>query len=186
MGQMVLGYIYDFYLRGLTPAECSQIISATTTLVTELGILPHPTKSFTVQTQVPVLFGFILNGDDSLKKKIAKTVTACKLLLAESITTVQQVAELIGHSVFNFPGLEYGSLHYRELEIAKSVALKQAYMVKSSKMTLNSICKQELEWYIKDYNLPLVKFCMVNRLLSFNLMPQHKYGGQSSRYHYEG
>jgi hypothetical protein len=85
-------------------------------------------------------------------EKIDKTVAACKLLLAKSATTIQQVAEVIGLLVSNFPGVEYGPLHYRELELAKSVALTLACGVYGSKMTLPDRCRHELEWWIS--NLP--------------------------------
>jgi hypothetical protein len=145
MGHMSSGYIDDSYLQGDTPAECSRNISATTTLVTELGFIPHPKKSVTVPTQIPVFLGFILNSTNMTvsptQEKIEKTVAACKLLLAKSATTIQHFAEVIGLLVFNFPGVEYGPLHYRELEMAKSAALPLACGVYGSKMTLTDRCK---------------------------------------------
>ena len=62
MGHMCSGYIDYSYLQGYTSAECSRNISATTTLVTELGFIPHPKKSVNVPTQVLVFLGFIVNS----------------------------------------------------------------------------------------------------------------------------
>ena len=112
MGHLSSGYMDDFYLQGDTPAECNQNISDTTSLVTELGFIPHPTKCVTVPTQVLVFLGFILNSVDMTvfptQEKIEKTVAACKLLLNNPAPTIQEVAEVSGLLVSNFPGVVYG------------------------------------------------------------------------------
>ncbi|CAB4022847.1 Hypothetical predicted protein, partial [Paramuricea clavata] len=76
-----------------------------------LGFIPHPKKSVTVPTQILVFLGFILNSINMTvsptQEKIDKTVAACKLLLAKAATTIQQVAEVIGLLVSNFPGVDW-------------------------------------------------------------------------------
>ncbi|CAB4023700.1 Hypothetical predicted protein, partial [Paramuricea clavata] len=120
-----------------------------------VGIYTSPKKSV-VPTQILVFLGFILNSINMTvsptQEKIDKTVAACKLLLAKAATTIQQVGEVIGLLVSNFPGVEYGPLHYRELEMAKSAALTLACGVYGAKMTLTDRCEHELKWWIT--NLP--------------------------------
>ncbi len=132
MGHLSSGYMDDSYLQGDTPAECNQNISDTTTLVTELGFIPHPTKSVTVPTQVLVFLGFILNSVDM-------TVSPTQEKIQKTEPTIQQVAEVSGLLVSNFPGVEYAAL---------KVARGDYY----AKLTLSGRCKQELKWWIE--NLP--------------------------------
>ena len=108
------------------------------------------------------------------QEKINKTVA----------TTIQQVAEVIGLLVFNFPGVEYGHLHYRELEMAKSAALTLACGVYDSKITLTDKCKHELEWRIK--NLPNSTRKIIHAITQSHASTQGWGGGSPRGYHYRG
>ena len=55
--------------------------------------------------------------------KIQKIKSSCDTLLKTPMPTIKQVAEAIGILVSNFPGAQYGPLHYRNVERDKYLAL---------------------------------------------------------------
>lgn len=125
MGHLNSGYIYDSYLQGDTYRECHQNVFDTATLFNKLGFHIHPEKSVLVPTQQLTFLGFVL---DSLamtvtltEEKIQKSISVSDTLL---MSTIRQVAEVIGVLVSNFPGAQYGPLHYRNVERDKYLALE--------------------------------------------------------------
>ena len=56
-------------------------------------------------------------------KNVQRILSVCATLLKPQMPTIKQVAEVIGILVSNFPGAQYGPLHYRHLERDKYLAL---------------------------------------------------------------
>ena len=56
--------------------------------------------------------------------KHQKLKCAAQRILDSISPTIREVAQLIGMMVSCFPGVEYGELFYRQLEIEKAAALK--------------------------------------------------------------
>ena len=125
-GHISTGYIDDSYLQGDTIAECRDNIVSTVELFTKLGFYIHPTKSIFSPTQILVFLGFILNSVtmkvSPTPEKMDKTITACLQLLKKDTPLIIEVARVINIIVSNFPGAEYGPLHYRLLEHDKTKA----------------------------------------------------------------
>ena len=93
-------------------------------MFSRLGYHLHSTKSVIIPTQTLTFLGFRL---DSLSmavsptgEKFLKTVEAWRRL---QYMTKTEVAEVIGLIVSNFQGVQFGPLHYRSLERAKTHAL---------------------------------------------------------------
>ena len=61
--------------------------------------------------------------------------------------TIKQVAEVIGILVSNFPGAQYGTLHYRHLERDKYLALLTNKGDYGGKMQLSPPTLSELQWW---------------------------------------
>ena len=160
-GYLNLGYMYidDSYLQGDTYEECSQNITATGTLFGKLGFYLHPSKSVVNQTQTLVSLGFMLSSHDMTvsptDERISKAVEACTKLKAKNKPLISEVAKVIGTLVSNFPGVQYGPLHYRQLENDKSSALKTNRGSYNSPMRLSHGSLQELDWWIQ--NIPMAK-----------------------------
>ena len=158
-GYLSLGYIDDSYLQGDTYEECSQNITATGTLFGKLGFYLHPIKSVVNPTQTLVFLGFLLNSQEitvsPTEQKITKPVEACIKLKAKNKPLISEVAKVIGILVSNFPGVQYGPLHYGQLEKDKSSALKTNKGNYNSQMTLSNGSLQELDWWIQ--NMPTAK-----------------------------
>ena len=154
LGHLNLGYIDDSYLQGDSAKECSSNIKATALLFNHLGFHLHPTKSVIIPTQTLTFLGFRL---DSLSmtvsptgEKILKTVEACKRLQNMTKPLISEVAEVIGLIVSNFPGVQFGPLHYRFLERDKTHALITNKGNYKSHMTLTSSSVAELTWWIEN------------------------------------
>ena len=128
LGHFSSGYLDDSFLLGYSIDECQANIYDTLTLYHELGFLPHEVKSVTIPTQVLHHLGFILNSLDMTVSisadKHQKLKLAAQRILDSQSPTIREVAQLIGMMVSCFPGVEYGELFYRQLEIEKLRLLK--------------------------------------------------------------
>ena len=151
MGHLNSGYIDDSYLQGDTSKECYKNVVDTVTLFTKLGFHVHPEKSVFIPSQKLTFLGFVLDS-------IAMTVTptedkaqrirsVCATLLQTQMPTIRQVAEVIGILVSNFPGAQYGPLHYRHLERDKYLALIANKGDFAGKMQISPPALTEIQWW---------------------------------------
>ena len=129
MGHLSVAYIDDSYLQADLYDYCVQNVIDTVTMFDKLGLVVHPEKSVLVPTQRLVFLGFIL---DSILMRISLTPekacrvkNACKQLVDTVLPSIRQVAQVLGLLTSSFPGVMYGPLHYRWIEIDKTQALKQ-------------------------------------------------------------
>ena len=58
------------------------------------------------------------------QEKVLKTINCWTELLRPLPLSIQQVSQVLGTLISNFPGVEYGPLHYRCLEVDKIQALR--------------------------------------------------------------
>ena len=68
----------------------------------------------------------------------------------------------------SFPGVMYGPLFYRQLEIEKSKALKVNYDNYDAKMTLSNTVKDDLKWWIDHVETSFNFISMENPVLIIN------------------
>ena len=80
----------------------------------------------------------------------AKVKSMCKQLLLKSHSTITELAQLVGTLVSCLLGVQFGQLHYRNLEIEKSLALRKHYGTYEAQLTLSSSAKDELSWWIEN------------------------------------
>ena len=57
---------------------------------------------------------------------------------------------MIGLMVASFPGVMYGPLYYRQLEIEKAIALKQKQGNFEASMILSDLARSDLHWWIEN------------------------------------
>ena len=154
MGYLNLGYIDDSYLQGDTHSECCENVENTASLLRKLQFHLHPTKSVTNPTQKLTFLGFILDSINMIvsptEGKIQKTIKTCEKLLKKQHPMIYEVAEVIGIIVSNFPGAQYGPLHYRALELDKTKALARSKGNYKSHMQISNTSKAELTWWVEN------------------------------------
>ena len=130
MGHLNSGYIDDSYLQGDTSAECHKNVTDTITLFTKLGFHIHPEKSVFIPSQKLTFLVFVLDSKAMTvtltEEKVQQILSVCASLLKTQMPAIRQIAEVIGILVSNFPGAQYGPLHYRHLDRDKYLALVAA------------------------------------------------------------
>ena len=151
MGHLNSGYIDDSYLQGDTSAECHKNVTDTITLFTKLGFHIHPEKSVFIPSQKLTFLGFVLDSIAMTltltEEKVQRILSVCASLLKTQMPTFRQVAEVIGILVSNFPGGQYGPLHYRHLERDKYLALVANKGDYGGEMQLSPPALAELKWW---------------------------------------
>ena len=150
MGHLNSGYIDDSYLQGDTSAECHKDVTDTITLFTKLGFHIHPEKSVFIPSQKLTFLGFVLDAIAMTvtltEEKLQRILSVCASLLKTQMPTIRQVAEVIGILVSNFPGAQYGPLHYCHLERDKYLALVANKGDYGGEMQLSPPALAELQW----------------------------------------
>ena len=154
MGHISSGYLDDSFLQGETYQECLSNIHETNTTLENAGFSPHETKSVTVPTQVLEHLGFILNSvtmSVSISNdKVAKLVKVAQTILDKKEVKIRLVAKLVGIMVSYSPGVEYGQLFYRQIEIEKSTALKNNQGNFERYMQLSNKAKSNIKWWMNN------------------------------------
>ena len=75
---------------------------------------------------------------------------ACQQLLQEKAITIREVAKVLGLLTSSLPGVLYGPLHYRSLEMDKTQALKSNQGNFDSIMALSGEAVADLQWWINS------------------------------------
>lgn len=153
-GHFVVGYIDDTYLQGSTAENCQATINETRDLFTKLGFVTSIEKSVVTPTQLITFLGFVLNCismtiqlSDEKKERLK---SYCKTIRAKQNVKITELAQVIGTLVSSLPGVQFGKLHYRTLEIDKNLALKENKGNFEAKTSISNIAKSDLTWWIEN------------------------------------
>lgn len=123
-------------------------------MFTKLGLLIHPDKSVLYPTQQIVFLGFQLNSVNMTMplttEKASKVKDACATLLNNLSPTIREVSQVLGLLTSSMPGVMYGPIHYRSLDINKTLALQGARGNYDQHMTLSSGAKLDLNWWVNN------------------------------------
>lgn len=91
-----------------------------------------------IPTQELEFLGFLLNSISMTIRlppsKAAHVKSACETLLSKTKVTIRELAHVIGLLVSSLPGVQFGRLHYRQLEKDKSRALQLCSFAKGIMM----------------------------------------------------
>ena len=80
-------------------------------------------------------------------ERIADLKQLCLHALKHPKLTIRELAQLIGVLVSSFPGVQYGPLHYRSLEIVKTKALTLNKGNFDAMLTINSAGMKDIHWW---------------------------------------
>ena len=152
LGHISVVYIDDTWLTSEDYNSCVNNIAETITLLDRLGFVIHPEKSILIPTQEITFLGLIFNSANMTVKltpeRALKLKTACLENLEATTPLIRDMARLLGLMTSSFPGIMYGALHYRVLEMEKTCALKQTKRNFDRSMTLSSEAKSDIQWWI--------------------------------------
>ena len=151
-GHILVAFIDDSWLTADGFNLCIQNVVDTVTLLDKVGFIVHPDKSVLLPTQTIVFLGFVLNSilmQVSLTHERAlKLKEACENLLYTDFPCIRTVAQVLGLTTSSFPGVLYGPLHHKFLEMDKSQALKTHNGNFDKNMSLSHEAKTDLKWWV--------------------------------------
>ena len=153
-GHIVSGYIDDTYLQQQLFNDALNSLHACKSLFTSLGLLIHPEKSLDIPSQKATVLGFIIYYLDMTisltTEKKTGLIELCPKTMQSNQITIRDLARLNGKLVSSLPGVAYGPLFYRDLEMAKTEALKSKRGNYDSTMVLSDDMKSELQWWVDN------------------------------------
>ena len=160
-GHISVAYIDDSWLTAENCTLCVQNVIDTTTLLDKVGFIIHPEKSVLLPTQTITFLGFVLNSTlmkvTLTPERALKLKNACKNLLAAASPCITNVAQVLGLMASSFPGVMYGPLHHKFLEMDKTQALKINKGSFDKNMSLSMEAITDLKWWVNEldttYNL---------------------------------
>ena len=153
-GVVVAIYIDDTYIQGSSVEECRRGMELTRDLLERLGFFINYKKSVMQPSQQLTMLGFILDSTHMTVRptldKVIRVEGICSEFMVKPSFTIRELAKLIGTLVSSFPGVEYGQLHYREMEKLKTKGLKMNKGNFEAKVNTTTPVRQELSWWIAN------------------------------------
>ena len=163
IGINIVAYLDDTLIIAKTAEQAHQDVTKTANLLTELGFLVHPHKSVFKPTQEIEFLGFVIDSKKfhvSLPEAKKTDIKEACAGLANRTPSIREVAVVIGKLVAAFPAVQYGPLHYRELEKNKISALARHCGHFDRQMQLSKPAWKELEWWIQNIDTSV---CELNK-----------------------
>ena len=156
LGHASVVYIDDSYLQAPTLEAARENVYITVHTLRNLGFIINTEKSILTPTQEIEFLGFIINSRDmtiyiSAKRKI-KILQNCSTLLITPTQTIRMVVAVVGTIVAALPGVKYGALFYRHLEICKNQGLQQHAGNFDKPITLSPEAINDIHWWYNNIN----------------------------------
>ena len=154
MGHICMGHRDDSFLLGYEYTACKRNVQDTVDAFQKLGFVIHPVKSVFIPTQEIVFLGFLLNSILTTIRlpptKAAHFRRTCQTLLLKTEMTIRETAQVIGLIVSSLPAVQFGELHYRNLEKNKVLALQASKGNYEAALYLSKDAKADLSWWINN------------------------------------
>ena len=149
-GCTVLGYVDDFFIQGSDSRECYSSLEEAVLLFLQLEFHVHPERSALIPSQSLTFLDFDLNSVSMTvtltQEKRDQLESLCTEVMNGENWSIRFVAKVIGKVVSALPGVEFGRLHYRNLERDKIYALSANQGDYDALMQLSPAAKKELKW----------------------------------------
>ena len=155
-GCTIIGYIDDCLIVADSKEECLDSLQKTIDMLQTLGFIINFDKSELVPQRRLEFLGHIFNSEQMIidlpQNKKNTIILECERLRDKNISKIRDVARVIGLIVSSFSAVEYGQLHYRDLEHNKSEALKHHCGNFEASMNITEAMRVELTWWIENLN----------------------------------
>ena len=153
-GHINLSYIDDIYLQSDSYDECLQNVHETKKMLQELGFTINMNKSVFTPSKSLQFLGFIVDSENMSvhlsKDKIKIVIQKCTRMLNLSVSSLRELASLIGTLISVFPAVEFGPLYYRELERQKIEGLRQNYGNFEASTNITEMMRSQIRWWIEN------------------------------------
>lgn len=97
----------------------------------DLGLVVHPEKSVLIPQQKITFLGFVIDSIKMIVRVTEDNIRKTKEVLLSAIhnshsVKIRDITRIIGYLISSFPGVKFGALYYRYLEMDKIKTLKQS------------------------------------------------------------
>ena len=120
-------YFDDSLTQRDTWELCGEPVACSAELIDSLRFTIHPWKSIFAPTQSIEFLGFVLDSRSMTVSlthtKSVKLKQLCIDILQTDMVSIQSLAEFIGHLVAALPGVLFGTIFVKRLEILKIKSL---------------------------------------------------------------
>ena len=162
-------YLDDALLYGISYEDCIKNMQITINFLQSLGFVVNFEKSNLIPSQKQKYLGFIIDSNkfivklpDVKKRSLLKRLNSFK---DNKSYTIREFYQLQGLLVSALPGIDYGMLYTKNLEVDKSHALKLSKGNFEENMIISKNTIADLNWWkanlinsyrlIKEYNFKL-------------------------------
>ena len=150
----IVAYIDDLIILDTSYEKCLNATQVCAQLFDSLGFVIHPNKSIFTPSNVIEYLGFVIDSKNMVitltdKKKLKTKQNCCNILEIEK-PTIRDVARLLGTLTSCLPGVKFGPLHYKALEVCKIEALKRTKGRFDEKLLLSKEAKLDIQWWIEN------------------------------------
>lgn len=153
-GHSCSGFIDDSMLCGASVRDCERNCQDTQELFNDLGFTINHEKSIVVPTKQITHLGNDIDSEKMIvtlpKEKRQSIKTEAKKLILAKKEKIRTVARVIGMIVASFSAVEYGKMHYRELEKQKIHFLKMKKGNYEAEMHISESMKKQLQWWVDN------------------------------------
>lgn len=144
-------YLDDILCLGETKSDCWINIQTTFNFLRGLGFIINEKKSKLNPERICKYLGFVINSAQMTielprKKKANLINQVCKMERKEACS-IREFAQFIGLLVASCPGVEYGMIHSKSLEVAKLRALEENNSNFEKIMKIPKSIKKDLSWW---------------------------------------
>ena len=151
MDHIIASYIDDLINIGADFQECTENVVDTLLWLVKLGFAIHPDKSQLFPSQIITFLGFVIDSVSMTikltEKKKIKIYNICQEIIENPNTTIRKLSSIIGKITSSFPGVQFGPLHYRDLERNKCEMLRLNKGNYDSNMRVSQEGLKELFWW---------------------------------------
>ena len=153
-GFTLTNYIDDNFSIESTFPKCFENVLKTARICQLAGFVLNWEKSVLVPTQIIEYLGFILNTIDMSVRLTPGKLVDLKALVQnankDKFISLEDLAKLVGKMVASFPGVTYGRLYYRQLDIEKNKGLKRHQGDYKQMISLSDRARKDLTWWFEN------------------------------------
>jgi hypothetical protein len=154
--KMVL-YLDDMLIMKEDPALLRQQVQSAIWLLQRVGFKINQEKSVITPTKEIEFLGFQVNSETMKitlpSDKVEKIQEKCRTMVTERLTTVRELASVIGQLVAAVRAIAPAPLHYRQLQLQKARELYRNGQSYEATLKLTPEAIQELMWWSEELKL---------------------------------
>ena len=151
LGIRLVLYLDDMLVMASSKEEAKRHLATIMQLLLSLGFIINLKKSVLSPVQELEFLGFILNSNKMIislpSHKLHALRKSARKMMNQRETTIQEIAQILGMMVAAHPAILPAPLHYRQLKITKSTAIRDGRSY-DFKTHVDSNMKSDLDWWI--------------------------------------